>query len=205
MCDAEVTDRDRRDGVSDAEVIERSLGEPERFAELFDRHHRAIFGYLARRIGAVDAEDLTSEVFMRAFDGRGRFDVTYESARPWLFGIARNVYMNEQRRRRAPPAVPIDDDHVVAPDHADSVAWATDSESQLRDPTLVAAIESLHPDIRETLLMFAVDEMTYSEIAATLDVPLGTVRSRLGRARAAVREQADPFPRTLDEEGGEYG
>ena len=53
--------------------------------------------------------------------------------------------------------------------------------------------------------MFAVDEMTYGEIAATLEVPLGTVRSRLGRARATVREQADAFPRTLDEEGGEYG
>jgi RNA polymerase sigma-70 factor (ECF subfamily) len=61
--------------------------------------------------------------------------------------------------------------------------------SILRDESLVNAVNSLHPDIRETLLMFAIDEMSYVEVATALDVPLGTVRSRLGRARRAVREQ----------------
>lgn len=191
--------------VSDAAIVERSLGEPEQFAVLFDRHHRAIFGYFARRVGAVDAEDLTSEVFMRAFDARGRFDMAYESARPWLFGFARNIYLNDRRRRRVPPLVPIRDNDVAVSDHADSVIWAVGAASRLRDPALVAAIEALHPDIRETLLMFAFDEMTYSEIARILDVPLGTVRSRLGRARSAVREQAPLSAPTPDDEGGGYG
>ncbi|MEN8238254.1 MAG: sigma-70 family RNA polymerase sigma factor [Actinomycetota bacterium] len=205
MCDAEVTSSPPPDISTDAEIIECSLGEPERFAELFDRHHRAIFGYLARRVGADEAEDITSEVFMRSFDRRDRFDLAYESARPWLFGIARNIYLNRIRSKRTEPTVTVRDDDIVVPDHALSVAWAVDSQSELNDPTLVAAVESLNPKYREVLLMYAVDEMTHNEIASALGVPQGTVQSRLGRARAAIREHAPSSMLRPDDDGSKHG
>lgn len=179
---------DPADDVSDANVIIASREEPERFGVIFDRHHAAIFRYLARRVGRGRAEDLTSEVFIRAFDRRARFDVAYESARPWLFGIARNVFLNDRRSQHNERTGPLFETDVATIDHADGVAEAFDAQAVLDNPGLAAAVVSLHPDIRETLLLFAVDQLTYGEIATVLDVPLGTVRSRLGRARATIRE-----------------
>lgn len=178
--------------ASDSEVIVASLSDPQVFAVVFERHHLAIFRYLARRCGSLCAEDLTSEVFTRAFDHRSRFDEGRESARPWLFGIARNVLMNEHRRRGSDRATPVPDVHEEVPDPADMVAWSVDARRYVIDSGLGQAIADLHEDIREVLFLFVFGELTYHEIAATLDLPLGTVRSRLGRARAAVREHAPP-------------
>lgn len=188
---------------TDAEVIAESSGDPERFGAIFARHHQVIFGYFARRLGRHSAEDLTVEVFIRAFDRRDTFDTSRDSARPWLFGIARYVFLNHQRARRAERTGPLFDTDVPIDDHASSVSAAVDASIVLRDPRLAEAIASLHPDIVETLLLFAVEELTYGEISQVMDVPLGTVRSRLGRARAAIREHTGRGPRTGtgDEDG----
>lgn len=186
-----MTGHDPADQLGDADVIGASLEVPERFGVIFDRHHSAIFGYLARRVGRDRAEDLTSEVFIRAFDRRSTFDVEYVSARPWLFGIARNVFLNDRRAQYSDRTGPLFDTDIATVDHADAVADAFDAQAVLDNPSLADAVTSLHPDIRETLLLFAVDQLTYGEIATVLGVPLGTVRSRLGRARAAIREQAN--------------
>lgn len=191
------------DGASDAEVIVTSLTDPPSFAAIFDRHHSAIYRYLARRLGAASAEDLTSEVFTRAFDHRSRFQQDRESARPWLFGIARNVLMNEQRRRATERSTVIGDVYQEVPDPADSVVWAVDAQRYVADSGLAQSIADLHEDNREVLYLFVFAELTYSEIAETLDIPLGTVRSRLARARAAIREQAPPHARSMGEEGRE--
>jgi hypothetical protein len=74
-------------GGDDAAAIERSWREPDRFAEVFDRHHDEIHGYFARRLGAA-ADDLAAETFLIAFDRRLRYDLAYRSARPWC-GICR--------------------------------------------------------------------------------------------------------------------
>src|SRR5882672_427179 len=79
------------DELSDAEVIRASLGKPEAFKALFERHFEAIFGYLARRSGPDAGSDLASEVFVRAFASRSRFEPTGADARPWLYGIAANL------------------------------------------------------------------------------------------------------------------
>jgi len=179
--------------ATDREVIVASLLDPQVFAVVFERHHPAIYRYLARRCGSTCAEDLTSEVFTRAFDHRSRFDEGRESARPWLFGIARNVLMNELRRRSNDRATSVAEVHGEVSDPADMVTWAVDARRYVIDSGLGQVIADLHEDIREVLFLFVFGELTYREIAETLEVPLGTVRSRLGRARAAVREHAPPL------------
>jgi RNA polymerase sigma-70 factor (ECF subfamily) len=85
------------DAETDAEVIEVSLREPERFAVLYDRHHQAIHRYIARRLGRDRADDLMSETFLIAFGRRDHYDLSYSSARPWLFGIATNLIGQHRR------------------------------------------------------------------------------------------------------------
>jgi hypothetical protein len=85
------------DELSDAEVIRASLDEPEVFKALFERHFEAIFGYLARRSGLDAGSDLASEVFVRAFASRRRYEPARADARPWLYGIAANL-LHKQRR-----------------------------------------------------------------------------------------------------------
>ncbi|GLY84914.1 RNA polymerase sigma factor [Actinoallomurus iriomotensis] len=91
--------------LSDRVLIERSLGEPECFAALFDRHSAEIFRYLARRLGPDVAEDATAETFLTAFRKRDRFSGERDDARPWLYGIATRTIGEhrraEARRRRA--------------------------------------------------------------------------------------------------------
>ena len=85
------------DQLSDAEVIRASLDQPEAFKALFERHFDAIFGYLARRKGPDAGSDLASEVFVRAFASRSRYELNRADARPWLYGIAANL-LHKQRR-----------------------------------------------------------------------------------------------------------
>ena len=188
---------------TDSDIIEASMHDPEVFAVIFDRHHLSISRYLARRLGSASAEDSTSEVFARAYEHRSRFDQGRESARPWLFGIARNVLMNEHRRRANDRSSPIAEIHQQVPDPADSVAWAVDAQRFVAESGLNRTIAELDEGIREVLFLYAFGELSYREIADTLDIPLGTVQSRLSRARAALREQAPPLARSIDEETGE--
>ena len=97
---------------------------------------------MVRRCGFDAAEDLASEVFARAFDARTRFDVSYDTARPWLLGIARNVFLNEQRSRARTKSFPTDDAGIAGadPDHSDSVidaqfAWPLLPPRSLRQPS----------------------------------------------------------------------
>ena len=96
---------------TDGEIFERSRTEPELFEEIFARHGPTIFRYLRRRLGRGPAEELVSETFLIAFERRTRFDDSYGSARPWLFGIAANLLRHhlreEQEHLRAMAKVPI--------------------------------------------------------------------------------------------------
>ncbi|MGW4499222.1 RNA polymerase sigma factor [Micromonospora sp. NPDC004336] len=83
--------------MTDAEVIERSVREPESFAGIFDRHAPHIHRYLARRLGAGIADDLAAETFLVAFRRRERYDTAYPDARPWLYGIATNLVSQHRR------------------------------------------------------------------------------------------------------------
>jgi RNA polymerase sigma-70 factor (ECF subfamily) len=90
---------------TDAALIIASISDPKAFERLFARHVEAIFGYFARRLGEDPAEDLTADVFLKAFDKRSHYDCGYPDARPWLYGIAANLlrrhHRAEDRRLRA--------------------------------------------------------------------------------------------------------
>jgi RNA polymerase sigma factor (sigma-70 family) len=188
-----------RDGDTDAAVILASFRLPSSFAELFDRHFDAIYSYLRRRVGAQLAEDLAAQTFEEAFRLRARYDLTREDARPWLYGIATNLGRNHRRQEhrrllaysRLPREAAEADVSDIAVARADSNALA---------PRIAKALDSLNPAERDTLLLLAWGQLSYEEIADALHIPIGTVRSRLSRARAHVRELIGGFGQYRDED-----
>ncbi|MEU4087711.1 RNA polymerase sigma factor [Streptomyces aureus] len=191
----DVTPAEEHRGGSDARVIERSREEPELFATLFDRHADAVYGYTARRLGAEAAEDLTAETFTIAFQQRHRYDLTRADAAPWLFGIATNLVSRhrraEARRFRALARLPqpVEHEEPVA-DRAVDRAGATGVRREL-----AAALSGLSAPHRDVILLVAWGGLDYEQAAQALGVPIGTVRSRLNRARSKLREAlggADP-------------
>jgi RNA polymerase sigma factor (sigma-70 family) len=166
--------------VTDAEAIARSLRRPAAFEAVFERHFAVLFRYLRRRVGADAAEDLVAETFTRAFAARASFDASYADARPWLFGIATNVLRAYLRSRTgmAPAAREPDE--------------ASDVEARLDAAAAVGALRALPPEQREVLLLVAVAESTYEETAQALGIQVGTVRSRMSRARARLQPLEEP-------------
>ena len=175
------------DEPTDAELIARSIDDPRAFMPLVERHHRVLFGYLARRVGRDIAEDVTSETFTRAFAQRARFDQARDDARPWLFGIATNLLRNharsEVRQLRAYSRHGAQDTT-----HDDDAAVDARLDAGTQSRALADALAQLKPGDREALLMFAWNDMSYEDIADALSIPVGTVRSRLNRARRIVQE-----------------
>lgn len=171
---------------------------PEAFEEIFERHGAAVWSYCRRRVGRDAAEEVLAETFLVAYRRRGRFDPSYDSARPWLLGIATNLIRRRlrderthfERIRQVPVSIASDD-----------VADVDRVDAQRLRPILIEALRALSPDDRETFLLVAVGELTYSEAASALGVPVGTVRSRIHRARSVLRERIPAFP-AIDDEGG---
>jgi len=177
----------RSAAADDAAVIESSRREPERFAVLFDRHAPHIHRYLARRAGHEVADDLVAETFLTAFAKRDRYDLSYTDARPWLYGIATNLVgqhrrdeVRQYRIRQAATAEP------AMAGHAERVA--SDVTAQAMRPLLSAALAALPDGDRDVLLLIAWEQLTYPEVSRALAIPVGTVRSRLHRARTKVRQ-----------------
>lgn len=173
--------------LDDAVLIERSWHEPEAFATLYDRHAAPIHRFAGRRLGDQMADDVVAETFLAAFRRRKRYDLSRADARPWLYGIAANV-MGKHRRAevrmlRAFARTGID---PLADGHADRVDSQVSAAAVQRD--LAAALADLSAGDRNVLLLIAWADLSYEETAAALRIPVGTVRSRLNRARRKVRE-----------------
>jgi RNA polymerase sigma factor (sigma-70 family) len=167
---------------TDAEAIAASLDEPRAFVDVFDRHFDAIHRYLRRRVGSQIADELASETFAQAFEHRKRFDLNRPNARPWLYGIAHNLlrhhYRSEERALRA-YARSADVDGAAPPESAGT--------------GVARLLADLSPGERDVLLLVAWAELEYAEVAEALGIPVGTVRSRLNRARRRARELLDRF------------
>lgn len=177
----------RPDPLEDSVLVQASQTDPQRFAELYDRHAPDIHRYAARRLGDSAADDVMAETFLVAFRRRDRFDPSRGAARPWLYGIASNLIAGHRRsevmqyRVLAKTAV----DPVVEGHHerSDSRVAAAAVTRQLG-----AALARLSKGDRDVLLLIAWESLTYDEVAQALEIPVGTVRSRLNRARKKVRK-----------------
>jgi RNA polymerase sigma-70 factor (ECF subfamily) len=174
---------------SDAEVIGRSLDEPEAFGLIYDRHAATLLRFLGRRVGGGVAEGLVGDLFRIAFERRKAFDASRASALPWLYGIGSNLLLKhrrgEARRLRASA-------RMAGREVADKRASAAALDARLLFPRVADAIEALPDGEREALLLFAWEDLSYQSVAEALALPVGTVRSRLNRARARLRELLEP-------------
>ncbi|WP_043495733.1 RNA polymerase sigma factor [Streptomyces viridosporus] len=170
----------------DAELIAASLEEPERFAALFDRHAPAIHQYVSRRLGRDAADDVTAETFLTAFRIRARFDPARAGVRPWLYGIAaKQIGRHRREEVRALKLLARTGHDPVADSWTDSADDRLAAEAAARP--LAGALARLSAGDRHVLLLFAWADLGYQEIAEALDIPVGTVRSRLNRARRKLR------------------
>jgi RNA polymerase sigma-70 factor (ECF subfamily) len=180
---------------SDVDCLARSLTEPKAFELIFDRHFGAIHRYLHRRVGRELADELAADTFVLAFERRATCRAD-KSVLPWLYGIATNLLRRrlraECRQLRAYARTGVDP----------WVAYEDEAAARVDDAALggrlARALVAMRPRERDALLLYALADLSYQEIAIALDVPLGTVRTRLHRARRAARRElaaeADVFP-----------
>jgi RNA polymerase sigma factor (sigma-70 family) len=177
----------------DAAVIASSLADPEQFAVLFERHAQRLYRYVARRLGRDVAEDVVAETFLHAFRQRANYHGDCPDARPWLYGIATRLVGRhrraEIRQYRALARSGVD---LVAESFTEAVEARVSAAWQYR--RLAAELAALPAAYRDALLLVSWGELTYDEAALTLGVPVGTVRSRLSRARARLRRQLEREP-----------
>jgi RNA polymerase sigma factor (sigma-70 family) len=181
-------------GVRDAELISRSRTDPEQFAVLFRRHAPVIQRYVTRRIGPHAADDVVAETFLTAFRQRASYRADMADALPWLYGIATNLIrrywrteVQQLRLLARTGADPVLADFTERVDESVSAASTT--------AALAAALAALPAAQRDALLLLAWGGLTYEQVAAATGVPLGTVQSRISRARRRLRAalaESDP-------------
>lgn len=166
--------------MTDEELVLAFLaGNRPAFDELFERYRQPIWAFFRRRIAdPAEAEELAQDTFLAVLKAARRYEPR-ASFRSYLFGIAFNVLSASRRKRQRLG-------EVSSPDAIDVPAAATDPAAVL---WVRQAIDALDPKDREIVMLREFDALDYAEIAAVLDVPLNTVRSRLFRARLALRDQ----------------
>jgi RNA polymerase sigma-70 factor (ECF subfamily) len=166
-------------------------GDDAAFGVLFERHARPIYNYCFRRTGDwALAEDLTSTTFLLAWRGQGHAPLRAESALPLLYGIATNVLRNDRRsakRRRAAFArLPLE--RPEEPDFAEESPTRLDDQAAMRE--LLLLFTRLPRREQDVIALCEWSGLSYEDAAVALDVPIGTVRSRLARGRRRLRELA---------------
>lgn len=171
--------------MQDNKVIAASVTEPVKFETLFTKYAPSILRYLRSRAGDA-AGDLLSETFIVAFDKRQQYDHTQPSAKAWLFGIATNIlrrhYRDASRQNTAYAKLPVEDS--IEPDHAIEIINTVNAHQQLE--ALRPALARLTPTEYQILTLYAWADLSYREIAATMQLPLGTVKSTLSRVRKTL-------------------
>ena len=169
---------------TDAEAITASVAHPAAFEAIFERHFTTISRYLRRRLPAAVADDLAAAVFTTAFAARHAYDPTRPDALPWLYGIAANLIRRHARDEEQELRVR---SRLVAPAlHA----VEEPPDELLRhdlDRRLAGALAELEQRDREVIFLFAWANLGYADIGRALDLPIGTVKSRLHRARRTLR------------------
>jgi RNA polymerase sigma-70 factor (ECF subfamily) len=180
--------------ASDRELWARAVGgDADSFGLLFERHGRAVYNFAFRRTANwAAAEDAASEVFLVAWRRRREVAFSDESGSvlPWLLGVATNYLRNDRRRRaRASAGLARLDAGETQPDFSSDVVGRLGDEAQMAE--VLQLLDALPEHEREVLGLCAWSALDYRDAALALAVPVGTVRSRLSRARAHLRELLD--------------
>lgn len=170
-----------RDAIAEELLLVRcQLGERAAYDALVHAHADPLTRHVRRLAGAQAADDLTQEIWLRAFRGIARLrDGTH--FRPWLFGIAHHVVMDHFRLR-----------HAMTEELREDIPGPMPNEDEEIAATLDTQLAELPPIERETLTLFYLEELPLSDIAAIQAVPTGTVKSRLFRARGLLRRALRP-------------
>jgi len=181
--DAEAQGSDEHDRRAELDLARRARrGDFAAFDELVQRFHRAVYRSCWRLLRSADAEDAAQDTFVRAFVHFERFDPT-RPVLPWLVAIARRLCLDVLRRRRVRARI------EAAPVAGPSPA-GPEGEASLREQLsrLEKALADLDEGPREAVLLFHIEGMSYRDIAAALEVPIGTVMTWLHRGRAELRK-----------------
>jgi RNA polymerase sigma factor (sigma-70 family) len=170
---------------TDAELLQRSVSDPGLFGALYDRHGVDVRRYVVRRVGNYDGEDMAAEVFIRAFRARGKYRAERDSALPWLLGMANRVVSEHrriERRRLATMERLLIEDRELASSPEIGLTFE-----------VVHALRRLPATYRDTLLLLVWGELSRDEVAAALGVSVGTVNSRIARARKRLALDLAPL------------
>jgi len=173
------------DEIDDAELVARSArGELSAFEQLVDRHRPVVVRVAARIVGPGEAEDVSQDAFLRAFHRLDRFrgDAPFRS---WLLRITHNAALDHLGRRRPEP---VDPDTLDATEQSPAREPAARLEMRERIERLERKLRGLSPQHRTVLVLRDAEGLSYEEIAAITEAPVGSVKGRLHRARAEFIE-----------------
>jgi RNA polymerase sigma-70 factor (ECF subfamily) len=178
--------------IEDKQLVARALaGSQDAYREIVDRYQRPIYSLVIRMVRDPSAaEDLAQEVFCKAFRALGSFDHSRKFS-SWLFKIAHNAAIDQLRKRRVPTiSLEIEDAELNDPLRSYADPNAEDPDESLKRQEMAHAIESsldsLRPEYREILVLRFEQEKSYEEISEITELPLGTVKTHLHRARKAL-------------------
>jgi RNA polymerase sigma-70 factor (ECF subfamily) len=189
--------------VSDSELWGRiGEGDVDAFGDLYERHARAVYNFCFRRTANwTQAEDLVSEVFLVAWRRRGEVQLVTGSGEslPWFLGVAVNVLRNSARSGRRADNALRRLDRSATEDFSDELMARLADEAQMRE--VLRVVDQLQPQEQDVLALCAWAGLTYEEGAVALGIPVGTVRSRLSRARGHLRELLAANGHDMGDEG----
>jgi RNA polymerase sigma-70 factor (ECF subfamily) len=180
-------------------------GREDAFRELVRRYERPVFSLIFRMVrDSATAEDLAQDTFIKVLNHIDKYRSEFKLS-SWLFKIANNVAIDHLRRRQIATISMSGSPHAATASEVEATSFdvASDDESALDEmeskelgSAIEKAIARLRPEYRSCILLRHVEDRSYEEIAATLDLPLGTVKTYIHRARQQLRESLEPLKET---------
>ncbi len=163
------------------------MAETRTITEWVRRYYADLYRYAYRLSGSMNlAEDITQETFCKAQEKQGQLRRP-ERVKAWLYSILRNVYLQRYRRLKRVHEVPLEGDCL-------EMLFEAPGEAPIDEEALQKALNDLAEEFRTPLILFYFDDMDYRGIAEALDLPMGTVMSRLARAKAYLRRRLQSSP-----------
>jgi RNA polymerase sigma-70 factor (ECF subfamily) len=184
-------------------MLRAKRGDRAAFAELVEKYKQPVMNFVFRSLrDEIEAEDLAQNVFLQAYKSRRRYRQTAKLS-TWLFTIARNLCLNEIRRRSRHPAESIEESHA---EHEDQPRQQYEDKSQIAPPErllhselaqkIEEALAGLPENQRTAILLCRQDELSYEEIAEVLDCSLSATKSLIHRGRETLKEKLKPYLQT---------